>query len=348
MTERSAAPGTSGTYRGVIAIAGMFIVLAVLFIMSFTVGRYSMSLSEMWNGLTNNYDVGDEAYNSMIIMVNVRLPRILGAILVGGALSMSGAAFQGVFGNPLVSPDLLGTSSGAGFGACVAILSGMLAFGIQLVALIGGIAATLITVFIARALMHKRSGLIAYVLVGMVISALFEAGISIAKYISDPYSDLETITYWLLGSLRGVTIEQLGISLVPASIGFLILLWGGYKVNLLSFSDEEALSMGLNVRTFRIIILFGATMLCASSVATAGIVGWIGLVVPHIARILVGSDNNKMFITSFLTGAAFLLLIDNIARSILYFEIPISILTGVIGAPVFIVLLLKGGNVGWR
>ena len=334
--------------RGTRAMILMAILLIILFILSFAAGRYSMSLPEMINGLTHRYAIGDAAYNSMIVMIKVRLPRILGAMLVGGCLSMSGAAFQGVFGNPLVSPDLLGTSSGAGLGACIAILSGLGAFGVQVSALFGGIAATLITVAVARALMHRRSGLIAYVLVGIVISALFEAGISISKYISDPYSDLEAITYWLLGSIKNVTMEQLGITAVPAGIGFLILLWGGYRVNLLSFSDEEAMSMGLNVRAFRAVVLFGATLLCAASVAAAGVVGWVGLVVPHIARILTGPDNKKLFITSFLTGAAFLLVIDDISRSLLYFELPISILTGAIGAPVFIILLLKGGNGGWR
>lgn len=334
--------------RGTIAIILLLVLLAVLFVLSFVVGRYSMTLSEIWNGLFHRYDIGDTAYNSMIVMMNVRLPRILGAMLVGGCLSMSGAAFQGVFGNPLVSPDILGTSSGAGLGACIAILSGLKSFGIQLSALAGGIVATLITVYIARVLMRKRNGLIAYVLVGIIITALFEAGISIAKYISDPYSDLEFITYWLMGSIKNVSIEQLGITLVPAVIGFVILLWGGYKVNLLSFGDEEAMSMGLNVKLFRITILFGATLLCAGSVATAGVVSWVGLVVPHIARIIVGPDNKKLFLASFLTGAAFLLIIDDISRSVLYFEIPISILTGAIGAPVFIILLLKGGNGGWR
>ena len=336
------------THRGACAILFMTVLLCVLFVLSFAVGRYRMSLVEMWNGLTHRYAVGDSAYNSMVVMIKVRLPRILGAMLVGGCLSMSGAAFQGVFGNPLVSPDLLGTSSGAGLGACIAILSGLRAFGVQMSALAGGVLATLVTVSIARALMHKRSGLIVYVLVGIIVSALLEAGISISKYISDPYSDLEALTYWLMGSIKNVTMEQLGITAIPAGIGFLILAWGGYRVNLLSFSDEEAMSMGLNVRSFRVVMLFGATLMSGASVALAGVVGWVGLVVPHIARILTGPDNKKLFVVSILTGAAFLLIIDNISRTLLYFEIPVSILTGAIGAPVFIILLLKGGNGGWR
>ncbi len=334
--------------RGPAVILLLLLFLAVLFVISFAAGRYSMSLSEMWNGLTHRYEIGDAAYNSMVVMLKVRLPRVLGAMLVGGCLSMSGAAFQGVFGNPLVSPDLLGTSSGAGLGACVAILAGMQTFPVQISALAVGILATLITVVIAGALMHKKSGIIVYVLVGIIVSALFEAGISISKYISDPYSDLEAITYWLLGSIKNVTLMQLMAAAFPAAIGFIILLYGGYKVNLLSFSDEEAMAMGLNVKRFRLLILFGATLLCSTSVATAGVVGWVGLVVPHIARILTGPDNKLLFPASFLTGAAFLLIIDDISRSLLYFEIPISILTGAIGAPVFIILLLKGGNGGWR
>ena len=336
------------SHRGIWAILIMLFVLIVVFLLSFVLGRYSMSLTEMFNGLFKRYEVGDSAYNSMVVMLNVRLPRILGAMLVGGALSMAGAAFQGVFGNPLVSPDLLGTSSGAGLGACIAILCGLTALPVQLTALAGGIAATLITVVLARALTRKRQGLIVYVLVGIVVSSVFEAGISISKYIADPYSDLETITYWLLGSMKNITMEQLGVALIPSAIGFVILIWGGYKINLLSFSDEEAMSMGLNVKIFRIVILLGATLLCAASVATAGVVGWVGLVVPHIARILIGPDNKKLMPASFITGAAFLLIIDDIARSLLYFELPISILTGAIGAPVFIILLLKGGKNGWR
>ncbi len=326
----------------------MIILLSVIFIFSFVVGRYDMTLAEMINGLFNRCDVNNSSYNSMVVMLKVRLPRILGAMLIGGALSMSGSAFQAVFGNPLVSPDLLGTSSGAGLGACIAILSGFSALPIQLSALCGGLLATTATIMVSRSLLRKNPGIVVYILVGLVFGAMFEAGISITKYIADPYSDLEQITYWLLGSLRNITFTQLCIALIPIAAGCIILLFGSYKANLLSFSDEEVSSIGIDVCSFRVLILFGATLLCAASVATSGIVGWIGLVVPHIARILIGPDNRYVFPLSFITGAAFLLIIDDISRSLLYFEIPISILTGAIGAPVFLFILFKGGRCGWK
>ncbi len=334
--------------RANLVIAGLLLLLILVFCLSFFIGRYSMSFQEAWQGLTSNYEVGDAAYNSMIVMVKVRLPRILGALLVGGSLAMSGAAFQGVFGNPLVSPDLLGTSSGAGLAASIAILSGLGSFAVLLSALAGGLLATLLTALISHAVMRQRSGVVVYVLVGLVVSALLEAGISITKYIADPYSDLGTITYWLMGSLAQLTLKSLAIVLLPILLGALLLLWGSYKINLLSFSDEEATSMGINVKKFRLLILFAATLLCASSVAAVGVVSWVGLVVPHMTRILIGPNNKKLIPASFLTGAIYLIMIDNLARAALIFEIPISILTGAIGAPVFIFLLLKGGKTGWK
>ncbi len=338
----------SSNKRAIPVFMIMLIILSVIFLLSFIVGRYEMTFTEMINGLIHRYDVNDSAYNSMVVMLKVRLPRILGAMLIGGALSMSGAAFQAVFGNPLVSPDLLGTSSGAGLGACIAILSGLSTLPVQLSALCGGILATAATISVSRSIMRKSCGLVVYILVGLVFSAVFEAGISITKYIADPYSDLEQITYWLLGSLRNVTFTQLGIAVIPILIGIIILIFGSYKANLFSFSDEEVSSLGINVCSFRMLILFGATLLCAASVATSGIVGWIGLVVPHITRILIGPDNKYVFPLAFVTGAAFLLVIDDISRSLLYFEIPISILTGAIGAPVFLFIMFKGTKNGWK
>ncbi|MEN6462828.1 MAG: iron ABC transporter permease [Syntrophomonas sp.] len=330
-----------------LVIAILIVVLLAVVALSFFIGRYSAAPGEVWKVLSRTLAADESSYNAVVVILKVRLPRILAAILVGGALALSGATFQGIFGNPLVSPSLLGTSAGAGLGACIAIILDFGRFQIQLAALGVGLFATFITCLLSRLLMKRRDGIVVYVLVGIVISAVFQAGISIAKYMADPYTDLQTMTYWLMGSLSNIDLFDVEFIIPAVALGTIFILVNSYKINLLSFNEEEALAMGLNVRSFRLVMIIAATLLCSSSVAICGVIAWVGLVVPHIARIFVGPDSKKLLPVSFLLGCIYLLLIDDLARSLLTIEIPIGILTSAIGAPVFILLLL-GGRSGWR
>ena len=274
------------------------------------------------------------------IVFEIRLPRIIAAIVVGAALAMAGAAFQSIFKNPLVSSDLLGVSNGAGFGAALAIiLSGSNAV-IQIFAFIFGLISVSITYLISRA--YKAGGILILVLSGVAISAFFNALISAIKFIADPDDKLPEIVYWLMGSLASVTMDKLLMILIPIIIGFVILLALRWHMNLLAMGDEEAQSLGLNPSRVRLLIIMGCTLLTSAAVSVSGVIGWIGLVIPHMTRMVVGPDNRILIPASLSFGASFLLLIDNISRAVISIEIPIGILTAIIGVPIFLYLLKKG------
>ena len=253
---------------------------------------------------------------------------------------MAGAAFQSIFKNPLVSSDLLGVSNGAGFGAALAIiLSGSNAV-IQIFAFIFGLISVSITYLISRA--YKAGGILILVLSGVAISAFFNALISAIKFIADPDDKLPEIVYWLMGSLASVTMDKLLMILIPIIIGFVILLALRWHMNLLAMGDEEAQSLGLNPSRVRLLIIMGCTLLTSAAVSVSGVIGWIGLVIPHMTRMVVGPDNRILIPASLSFGASFLLLIDNISRAVISIEIPIGILTAIIGVPIFLYLLKKG------
>ncbi len=276
------------------------------------------------------------------VILNIRLPRALLAMLVGASLAISGAAFQGLFKNPLVSPDILGVSAGAGFGACLGILLSGKAMAVQSLAFAFGIIAVLAAYLISR---RKRgSSLLMLVLVGVISSSLFTALIGLVKYVADPDEQLPTIVYWLMGSLAGTTYKDLWWGAPPIIIGCAILLLLRWKINVLSLGEEEAQSLGMDTRWLKRIVIMAATITIAASVSLCGIVGWIGLVIPHIARMLVGPNHKKLFPACISIGAFSLLVIDDIARIATAVEIPLSILTAIIGAPFFAYLLRKTGG----
>lgn len=278
------------------------------------------------------------------IVMNVRLPRILLAMLIGGGLSIAGAAFQGMFANPLVSPDILGVSAGAGFGASI----GILLFGngatMQIFSLVMGMLAIGFTFLIGG--LKRDMPIFMLVLAGVVTSALFQALISLVKFLADPEEKLPSITYWLMGSLGTASYSDLYIGGPLILIGILILYVFRWRLNILSLSDEEAKSLGISVTKMKWMVILGATLITSSAVAIAGIIGWVGLIIPHIARMLVGSNNQYVLPASISIGAMYLLLIDNLARSLTAAEIPLSILTAIVGAPFFAYLLRRTGG-GW-
>jgi iron complex transport system permease protein len=263
---------------------------------------------------------------------------------VGAALSISGASFQGIFRNPLVSPDILGVSSAAGFGAALAILiSGEPAL-ISGMALLFGIVGVIITYLLSR--VYKTTPVVMLVLSGVVVSAFFSALVSATKFLADPYSKLPAITFWLMGGLSTVTAKDLVWTVPLMVVGVFGLMLVRWRINLLSLGDEEASSLGVNTELLKAIVILCATLLTASAVCVGGIIGWVGLVIPHIGRMLVGPDHRVLLPVTLIVGAVYLLAIDDIARTISSAEIPLGILTAVIGAPFFGYLIRKTHG-GW-
>ncbi|WP_431222505.1 FecCD family ABC transporter permease [Serratia sp. L9] len=278
-----------------------------------------------------------------IVFWQIRLPRILAALMIGAALSAAGAAYQGMFRNPLVSPDILGVSSGAGMGACVAIWLGMPMLIIQFFAFMGGMLAMALTYLIAQ-MAKRHDPVLSLVLVGIAIGTLCGAVISLFKILADPYTQLPSITFWLLGGLSTITQGDLYSTAPALLVGMLPLLLFRWRMNLLSLPDDEVRSMGVNVKRLRLTFIICATLLTACAVSVAGIIGWIGLVVPHICRLMTGDNYQRLFPACMLVGALLLLLTDTLARSLFPTELPLGILTALIGAPFFLFLLLRGGR----
>ncbi len=312
-----------------------------LFFLSFMLGRYPVApidvvktiLSPIFPQLAVSAELNS-------IVFTIRLPRIIAALLVGAALSIAGASFQGIFKNPLVSPDLLGVSMGAGFGAAVAILANAGNALIQLSAFIFGIISVSITYGISKA--YKAGGILLLVLSGTAVSAFFNALISGTKFMADPYDKLPQITYWLMGSLSAVNFDKLSMIVLPLIIGMIVILVLRWHLNILAMGDEEAQSLGLDAGKLRLIIIVACTLVTSAAVSISGIIGWVGLVVPHMTRIIVGPDHKILLPASLSIGASFLLLIDNISRTFISIEIPIGILTAIVGVPLFLYLLRRG------
>ncbi len=313
----------------------------IVFFMSFLVGIYPLSPVEVVTTILAKFIPTIHASTTASTIVwDIRLPRIMAAVLVGAALSVAGAAFQGTFKNPLVSPDILGVSSGAGFGAAIAILLVGIPLITQISAFTWGLIAVTITYLTARSI--RSNEILVMVLSGMAIGAFFTALVSLCKYMADPYSKLPQIVYWLMGSLASVTDQEVLIISIPIIIGIAIISILGWKLNVLAMGDEESKSLGIETGKLRLIIIICCTMITAAAVSISGIIGWVGLVIPHISRILVGPNHQKLIPATICLGASFLLLIDDISRTLLVTEIPIGILTALIGAPFFLYLLRKG------
>lgn len=311
----------------------LLIVLAVL--MSLAIGRYPLSLASVLKVIFNPME--DDIANNIVL--SVRLPRVLLALMVGAGLAISGACFQGVFQNPLVSPDVLSVSSGAAFGAVLGIMTLNTAWSNTLFALVFGCVSVFLTYSMAR--IRGQVTALSLVLSGIIISAFFNALISVMKYVADTETELPAITYWLLGSFAAATYQHVLTIVAPVVLGALALLTMAYKINILSLGDEEARILGINPVRSRIIIIAAATLVTAACVTVTGIVGWVGLVIPHIARMIVGPDHSKLLPTSLLMGASFMALVDLLARTVSPSEIPVGILTALLGAPFFAILFRK-------
>lgn len=327
---------------------------ALLFIVSLFLGRYLVSpvevLKILWNSFLQLFgiDAGIPKTwtdSAQTVVVTVRLPRAIMAALIGAGLSMAGASFQGMFQNPLVDPFVLGVSAGASFGAALGIVWGFNALGIQLAAFVCGLAAVAITYFLAH--IYKSTPILMLVLSGMVVSAFFQAMLSVVKYTADAEEKLPAITFWLMGSLSNVTFDDLLIAVWPylaSMAGLYVIRW---KLNILSMGDREARALGVNSERYKLLIILCTTVITSISVAFCGIIGWVGQVIPHFCRMIVGPDHKVLIPATMLAGAAYLMVIDNLCRLVSANEIPLGILTAVIGAPVFAYLLRKTRG-GWQ
>ena len=322
-----------------------FVFLPLLAALAVCVGQYSLSPAQILAAFLPGGLPGVElTQTDLTVIFNVRGPRVLLALLAGAAMSAAGAAFQAVFANPLATPDTLGVATGASFGAVLAILLGLPALGIQALALIMGLAAVGLVYLVGQ--VRGERTVIMLVLAGLVVSSLFSALVSLVKYVADPQNTLPAITFWLMGSLSGTTRRSLLLSLPFLGGGMAALFLLRWKLNLLSLPEEEALSLGIPAKKLRWAAVCAAAMITATVVALCGQIGWVGLLVPHAARMLVGADNRRLIPASLGLGAGFFLVIDTLARCATAAEIPVSILTALVGAPLFIALLRKTGGAG--
>ncbi len=328
--------------------ARRFAVLGAVFLAvllgSLLLGRYALSpgqlLHMLWTKVTGG--AADWPLSDDKVVFAVRLPRVAAAALVGAALAVSGAAYQGMFRNPMVSPDILGASAGAGFGAAVAILLGAGYFGISAAAFCCGLLAVAAAWLVSR--LSRTNQTVALILAGMMISSLFSAGTSFVKLVADTQQQLPAITYWLMGSLSSIKDTDVLFLSIPVTLGMVPLLALRWRMNLLTLGEEEAQSMGVNTRRLRGTVIVCATLLTSASVAVSGMIGWVGLVIPHFCRMLFGYDYRRLIPAGALFGASFLLIVDDIARLVTTGELPLGILTAFVGAPLFVYLIVTGGS----
>lgn len=351
-SAKSFNPAQVRLYHAII-IAALFVSLMVLMFIAIGLGQLNISpirvAQILWNDLLNVLHLGgssdvawSEGERSAVSLV--RAPRIVLAIIVGGALAISGAALQALFRNPLVSPDVIGVSSASAFGGVLMIMLQLGSIAIVTGAFSTGLLAAIIVMAIGR--IRTSSPILTIVLGGIVVSAFFNALVSLITYIADPYTTLPSITFWLMGSFAAATWDKVAMIALPVLAGAVVVIALRWHINILSLGDDEAISLGVNPRRLRFVLIVAVSLLTSSTVAAAGIIGWVGLVVPHLIRLMVGHDNRIVIPTAFLLGGIYTLTIDTIARTISTVEIPVGILTAMLGAPVFITVLIRKAKAG--
>ena len=330
------------SYGAVIAILTVALILAV--IGSVTLGRYPIDFQEMCGIIASQFAPIEQFWSNTqaSLLLNHRMPRIILACLVGCCLATAGASYQGVFQNPMAAPDILGASSGAAFGAALAILLDLGGTFTMLFAFLGSLGTVALVMFVGSRARGKR--VLGLILAGIMIGSLISSGTSMIKLVADPEDQLPAITYWLMGSLNGTSPADVWFVLIPMALGLVPLFLLRWRVNILTFGDEEARTMGVNPKQLRAVVIFCATLVTAAAVSVSGVIGWVGLVIPHLTRRMVGNNYRHLMPASMLFGAIFLLLVDHVSRNLFATEIPIGILTSFIGAPFFIYLITRDGE----
>jgi iron complex transport system permease protein len=338
-------PAKALAARPLSLLAALAVMLGVLVLAAAMVGAFPVSFGEMLAAIGRRLTGAPPVGQIDTVLFEVRLPRVFAAVLVGAALAGAGAAYQTLFRNPLVSPDILGVSTGAGLGAVLGIFLSLPVVGIQLTAFAMGLA-TVGLVYAIASMVHGREPILVLVLAGVVVGSLAGAAISLMKILADPYDQLPAIVFWLLGSFSAIRKGEVWAAAPLVALGLVPLLLLRWRINVLSLGDEEARALGVEAGRLRFAVVTAATLMTASVVAISGVIGWVGLVIPHIARMLVGPSFDRLLPTAMLIGAGYLLLVDTIARTMAAIEVPIGILTAIIGAPFFLWLLARGRE-GW-
>lgn len=343
--QKTGAPDPRRHYK--LRFAFLVVLVLVVAFASVCVGRYGVSPQDFIDIIRGFFtgDYGDVEASAVTAVTQVRLPRVFVGLLVGAALSVAGAAYQGVFQNPMVSQDVLGASSGAAFGASLAILLALGSAMTTTFAFVLGIAAVVVSYLVSR--ISKSNPILSLILAGMVVSALFSSGTSTVKLVADTESALPAITYWLMGSLAAIRVSDVLPTLIMVVAGVLPLVLMRWRINILATGEDEARSLGMNTNLMRVIFIGCATFLTAVCVSVTGLIGWVGLVIPHFSRMMFGNDYRRVVPASLLMGASFLVVADDLCRILATSEIPIGILTSYVGAPIFIYLIAKGGG-GFR
>lgn len=319
----------------IISVVILSALIVILFFISMSIGRYRIPFSDVVKYFTGQ----TVSALSARVIAYLRLPRTLLSALVGCALAVSGAIYQSAFNNKLVSPDLLGVSSGASVGACFAILLGLSGIFISLLSFAMGFIAVILTVLIARIFKNKSN--VVLLLAGIAVGGLMSSGVGLMKYLADDEMKLAEMTYWLLGDLSGATMKEVWIMLPIVAISCFVTILTSWRVNIVSLGAKEAKSLGINYKANMGVLIALATLLTAGAVSVSGTIGWIGLVVPNVVRLIVGSDNKRVLPLSMLSGAAFMIIVDMLARTLAPNEIPLSVITGIIGTPLFIYAIFK-------
>jgi iron complex transport system permease protein len=346
VSPRRREPAGALGYRAI--VAGAALALLLLVAVAVAVGPYRLAPGDLVAFLIAKAIGGASPLSApaQVVILQIRLPRVVAAMAVGTALGASGAAYQSLFRNPLVSPDILGVSAGAAFGAVIGIFLSLPVLGIEAASFAGGLAAVLV-VYALAASIRERDAVLVLVLAGVVIGALFGAGVGMLKYLADPYNQLPAITFWLLGSLAAINPSDL-TSLLPAvAVGLVPLALLRWHIDVMTLGEEEATALGLDTRMLRIVVIAAATLMTSAAVAASGIIGWVGLVVPHLARLTVRPGFARLLPVSVLFGASYLLAVDTVARSLGNVELPLGVLTAVLGTPVFLWLLAFGRRPVW-
>ncbi len=322
----------------------MLAAIVVFSVLALCMGQFHIEPARVFEELFGARRALAAQDNVRTVLHNIRIPRILMALIAGAGLSASGAAFQSLFANPLATPDTLGVANGASFGAALGILLGGGAAEVQLLALLFGLAAVALVYAVTRGAGAQNPSMLMMILAGMVISSLFSALVSLVKYVADPQDVLPVITFWLLGSFSGITRSSMLLGAPLILVGTVLIFLLRFRLNALSLSEDEARSLGVNLKRVRAMVVAAAAMTTAAIVSACGVIGWVGLLIPHIARMLFGNDNRYVVPASIGAGALFMLLVDTLARCMNAAEVPVSILTAIIGAPVFILLLRRTGG----
>ncbi|TAK47238.1 MAG: iron ABC transporter permease [Xanthobacteraceae bacterium] len=333
--------------RAGLVTSGLAAIFLLTVLVAATIGPYQIPPLDIVTAILGRLAGSPVDATLDTVLMQIRLPRVAAAALVGAALAGAGAAYQTLFRNPLVSPDILGVSTGAGLGAVFGILLGLPVMAIQLLGFVTGLATVSIVAFLAR-ILRSQNDIFVLVLSGIVVGSLASAAISLIKILADPYQQLPAITFWLLGSIAGIKLVDVAAIAPLIALGLAILVAFRWHIGVLSLGDDEARALGIDAARVRLVIIVAATLVTASVVAVSGVIGWVGLMVPHMARMIVGERFDRMLPATLLLGASFMIIVDTLARSMAKIEVPLGVLTAVVGAPTFVWLLARSRGVWVR